>query len=221
MTVERGILTFCTIALGVAAVAQPAFAQVLIDPGFENYAVSAGGFTRPSSGPWTFTNDAGVVEPISPNSSTGALNTWSATRAAFEGQQYACTYANADTIRQQVTFASSGIYRLSLEAFAPGGALTIPGVFANKPLVDGQFRFWFNNSEIGPIWTVPAGQDWTLYSTDINVANPGTYNVGMSNSLTDTFFINYDAFSVTTVPEPVTAPLLGVVLIFRRGRRSI
>src|SRR5690348_15224224 len=102
-------------------------AQTVLDGGFESYDVAAGGFVKPSTGPWTFANDAGVVEPFSPNSATAVLNTWSATRPAFQGQQYASTYAGGDVIRQPVTFDKPGVYELSVYAFAPTGTLTIPG----------------------------------------------------------------------------------------------
>ena len=59
--------------------------QVFTDPGFENYDVNPGGFIQPTFWAWLFGNDAGVVEPPAPNSSTGPLNTWSATLAAVEG----------------------------------------------------------------------------------------------------------------------------------------
>ncbi len=82
--------------------------QAFVDPGFESYGVSAGGFIQPASGPWLFGNDAGLVEPPAPNSSTGPLNTWSAIFSPVEGQQYASTYAGADTLRQMVTFSAPG-----------------------------------------------------------------------------------------------------------------
>src|SRR6185369_1994372 len=85
--------------------------QTLTDPGFEAYTVNSGGFVRPATGPWSFGNDAAVVKPPAPNSSTGPLNTWSATFAAIDGQQYASTYAGGDSIRQFVSFDAAGLYR--------------------------------------------------------------------------------------------------------------
>ena len=93
----------------VAAVwitANTSYGQALTDGSFEAFAVSSGGFVKPTSGPWVFTNDAGVVEPLVPNSSTGPLNTWSATFAAQDGQQYVSTYAGADSISQLVSFSA-------------------------------------------------------------------------------------------------------------------
>ena len=192
----------------------PANAQVVIDGGFENYAVSAGGFVQPSSGPWSFTNDAGVVEPFSPNSSNGPLDTWSATRAAYQGQQYASTYAGADEIRQSVTFAVPGLYDLSVRAFAPSGTLTIPNVFTNAPLTDGQFRFWFGTATTGSTFTVPAGWDWTSYTTRVTVPAAGAYDVGVANQTVDKYFINYDDLRVTAVPEPAAATCITTLLLF-------
>src|SRR3954447_11676174 len=115
-------------------------AQTLTDPGFETYAVTSGGFLKPTTGPWIFGNDAGVVEPVAPNSSTGSLNTWSATFGAIEGQQYASTYAGADSIRQSVSFGAAGQYRVSAYAAAPSGSVTIPGIGAFT-LGNGDFNF--------------------------------------------------------------------------------
>jgi hypothetical protein len=193
--------------------------QTVLDGGFESYAISPGGFVQPTSGPWTFGNDAGVVEPLSPNSSTGPLHTWSATRAAFAGQQYASTYAGGDTIRQSVTFSSPGVYELSVLAFSPDGTLTIPGVFANQPLTNGEFRFWFDGGFAGPTWTVPAGQDWAKYSVTISVAQSGAHAVGVGNTLTDRYFINYDAFQVEPIPEPTMAALQAMILMGFCARR--
>jgi hypothetical protein len=181
----------------------------LFDPGFESYVVSPGGYVKPGIGTWTFTNDAGVVEPIS----------WSATRPAFEGSQYASTYAGTDRISQSVSFDDPGWYQLSVKAFAPGGTLTIPGVFTNGALVDGQFQFVFDNAAYGPMITVPMGQDWTAYSTFVNVSAAGLYRIGVDNALSDRYFINYDDFSVVSVPEPSAVFGLGGVVLMALYRR--
>jgi hypothetical protein len=183
---------------------------VLADPGFENYAVSSGGFLKPTSGSWTFNNDAGVVEPYSPNSSTGPLNTWSATFAPFEGQQYACTYAGADSIWQPVTISSAGVYRISVYAAAPDGNLTIPSV-GTWPLLDGVFAFTVAGHAIGNVHSVPRGSNWTLYQADFSIEKPGGYLLGVRNQLVAPYFINYDAFAVQQVPEPGTLSLLLVL----------
>jgi hypothetical protein len=193
-------------------------AQPVIDGGFENYTVSPGGFVQPSSGPWSFTNDAGVVEPFSPNSSTGPLDSWSATRAAYQGQQYASTYAGADQIRQAVTFTTPGVYQLSVRAFAPAGALTMPGVFTNASLTDGQFRFWFGTAATGSTFTVPAGSDWAGYTARVTVPAAGVYDVGATNWTSDKYFINYDDFGVTPVPEPAGMMLMTLLMILWHSR---
>ena len=213
------VLRICIIALLTGVSGAALQAQSLIDPGFESYDVFPGGYVRLPAGSWTFTNDAGVVEPVSPNSSTGALHTWSATRAAYEGQQYVSTYANIDTVRQSVIFPAAGTYRLSVAAFSPDGMLTIPGVFTNQPLADGHFRFWFGAGETGADLTVPAGADWGVYTTDVTVAAPGTYSVGVSNTVVAKYFVNYDAFQVTAIPEPATFVLLSGSLFLALCRR--
>src|SRR5438045_2010175 len=97
-----------SIALVMSSLAAALHGQVFTDPGFESYSVNPGEFVRPSLGAWLFGGDAGVVEPPAPNSSTGPGNTWSATFAPVDGQQYASTYAGADTIRQGVVFVTAG-----------------------------------------------------------------------------------------------------------------
>ncbi len=181
--------------------------QAFGDSGFENELVSSGGFVRPTSGPWVFGNDAGVVEPFSPNSSTGPLNTWSATLSPMEGGQYASTYAGADTIRQALLFASAGDYRLSVYAAAPTGTLTIPTV-GTFTLVDSEFTLTLNNVAIGSLHTVPLGSGWAQYEAVFTLALPGTYALGIRNTKAAAYFINYDAFGVEAVPEPASSQLL-------------
>jgi len=198
----------------------PVPAQVLTDPSFENYAVTNGGFVQPATGPWVFGNDAGVVEPPAPNSSTGPLNTWSALFAPVDGQQYVSTYAGADTLRQLVSFGAAGDYRLSVFAAAPSGTLAIPGVgmFA---LGSGEFTFTLGNTAIGSVHLVPVGNSWGVYTAEFNIPAPGSYQLGIRNTLAASYFINYDAFAIQPVPEPasVALVLLGVLGLSLRGKR--
>ena len=176
--------------------------QSLTDPGFENYSVISGGFDMPSSGPWEFTNNAGVVEPFSPNSSTAPLNTWSAVYSAYEGQQYASTYAGGDSIRQLVSFDTPGNYTISAYAAAPDGVVTIPPN-GTLPLEDGEFTFTLGiTTDIGALQTVPKGSSWNLYSANFTLDTPGNYWLGIQNTKTLSYFINYDSFTVHSVPEP-------------------
>ncbi|MBE7500197.1 MAG: hypothetical protein HS113_07805 [Verrucomicrobiales bacterium] len=115
-------------------------AAALVDPGFETYAVEPGTFVRPASGPWSFDNDAAVVKPFAPPTSTGSFNTWSAALSPWEGEQYASTYAGGDRLQQTVTFDAPGVFELSVYAAAPAGTLTLPGI-ATVTLGDGEFRF--------------------------------------------------------------------------------
>jgi len=180
--------------------------QVLMDGGFESYTVNSGGFVQPTSGPWLFVNDAGVVEPFAPNSSGGALNTWSATFPPVEGQQYASTYAASESLRQVVSFAAAGPYRIFVSAAGPSGSLTIPSV-GTFTLGDGEFTFLFDNTPVGSLHTVPAGSSWSAFVADFTVTTPGDYPVGVRNTRTAPYFINYDAFAVVPVPEPTVLQL--------------
>jgi hypothetical protein len=213
----------CLLAAAIVAVSLASTAvagQFFTDPGFENYAVEPGQFVRPASGPWSFTNDASVVEPFAPNSSNGVLSTWSATFAPVEGQQYASTYAGSDTIRQSVALAAAGDYQLSVFATAPDGTVTIPGV-GTFTLGDGQFTFTLGNAAIGGTQVVEAGAGWGFYTADFTVASPGNYLLGVRSTLADTYFINYDSFDVRFVPEPSALALAvggGLALaLCRRG----
>ncbi len=191
--------------------------QTLLDPGFESYSVAAGGFVKPTTGPWIFANDAGVVEPFSPPSSTGSLNTWSATFAAIEGAQYASTYGSFDTLEQSVTFAMPGDYLISLYAAAPSGTVTVPPL-PPITLGDGAFRFTLDGVSIGGAYTVQTDVGWTLYTQAFTIAAPGSHTVGVRNSLTAAYFINYDGFAI--VPEPATGLLVLLSLGLGLARRS-
>jgi hypothetical protein len=199
-------------ALALATLPSLLCGQTILNAGFEDDPVSAGGFAKPTTGPWTYNNDAGVVRPFSPNSSTGPLNTWSATFAPIEGQQYVSTYAGSDFVRQGILFVTPGDYRISTYAAAPDGSITIPGV-GTQTLVDGEFSFVLGNLGIGGVKVVPKGSGWALYSTVFTIPSAGTYDLGIRNTLAASYFINYDAFAIQGVPEPGSLILLlGVVL---------
>jgi hypothetical protein len=219
----RTTLGLCTMIEVIAGPVNMGHSQSFTDPGFESYAVSAGSFVRPPSGVWLFGNDASVVKPIAPNSSIGPLSTWSATFVPVEGQQYASTYASGDTLRQSVSFSAAGSYRLSVYAAAPAGSVTIPSV-STFTLVDGEFTFTLANVAIGSLHTVPAGSDWSLFTADFTVASPGSYQLGIRNTLGDPYFINYDDFAIQQVPEP-SAVALGLLggfgIALWRGRRGM
>lgn len=196
-------------------------AQTLLNAGFEDNPVAAGGFLKPTTGPWTFSNDAGIVRPFAPNSSTGPLNTWSATFVPIEGQQYASTYAASDLIRQGVVFGAAGNYRISVYAAAPDGTLTIPNV-GTSTLTDGEFSFVLGNLAIGQTITVPKGSSWNVYNADFTIPSAGTYDVGVRNTKAAAYFINYDAFSIQSVPEPsLLALLLPIGLMVARRNASL
>jgi hypothetical protein len=182
------------------------FAQVLVDPGFESYAVSSGGFLKPTTGAWVFRNDAGIVEPFSPSTSTAVLNTWSATLAPYEGMQYASSYAGGDWFDQEVFFPAAGQYLLSVYAASPSGTLIQAG--GAQQLVDGDFRFAVGGVVTGPTFTPPLDAGWARYRAVINIPAAGNRLVGFHTTKVASYFINFDAFSLTRVPEPASTALM-------------
>lgn len=208
------LILFGLIMMVLLARANPLLGQAFTDPGFEGYSVSAGSVLQPVSGPWTFANDAAVVRPFSPNVSNGT-NTWSATFAPIEGQQYASTYAGLDSLRQTVTFASAGNYRISAFAAAPSGSITLPSAGGGTfPLVSSEFTFTLGGASIGNLNAIDPGSSWTLFSADFSISAPGDYQLGIRNTKIAPYFINYDNFAVQPVPEPsvVALVLLGGLL---------
>ena len=191
------------------------FAQSFIDPGFENDVVSAGQFIRPAESAWYFGNDASVVRPFAPNSSTEPLSTWSATFPALAGEQYASTYAGADQIRQTVLFPAAGEYEVSVYAAAPSGVVVINQ--SPLTLVNGAFTFRLNNSSIGSEFVLSPGTEWQKYSSPFTIPAPGSYTLGILNTLTASYFINYDNFDIQAVPEPGIFSLVLVALPLALG----
>ncbi len=202
------------------------FAQGFTDPGFESYSVSAGQFSRPDTGPWTFVNDAAVVRPYAGNSSLGPLSTWSATFTAPEGQQYASTYAGLDSIVQTVTFSTPGQYRISAVAAAPSGSVMVPPATQPGPLVQGSFYFILAGAQIGSTHTLDPGTTWQPYSAQFVISQPGDYSLGVRNAGAASYFINYDNFSIQVVPEPAMGTLcvLGIAVggfVWRKLRKPL
>jgi hypothetical protein len=197
-------LMFVMLLFGVVASAQ---AITIADPGFESFDVDPGGFTK-ENGAWSFDNDAGVVQPYAPNSSTAILNTWSATFDAIEGEQYASTYAGGDRIFQSVTFEKSGEYLFEVFAAAPGGSVNTGGGYI--PLSWGSFYFQVGLQSAGYFVLYP-DTDWAKYSATAYV-EAGTHLVQIKNGASAPYFINYDAFSLTLVPLPASIWLLGSAL---------
>ena len=97
--------------------------------------------------------------------------------------------------------------------------MTIPSV-GTFPVGDGEFTFTLGNAAIGSLHPVFAGTDWTLFTADFTLAAPGDYQLGLRNTLSSPYFINYDAFAIQPVPEPSTIALglLGALGIAIAGR---
>jgi len=74
-------------------------------------------------------------------------------------------------------------------------------------LGNGEFTFTLGNLAIGSAHVVTAGNSWTLFEADFSIAAPGTFQLGIRNTLASPYFINYDAFAIQPVPEPSTLVL--------------
>ncbi len=190
------LLFLSTILLGAT---HSAHALIITDPGFESYSVDPGGFTK-EAGSWTLANDAGVVEPFSPNSSNGQLDTWSATFAAIEGEQYASTYAGLDSITQSINIPARGLYTFSIYAASPDGSVTIAPHANPFILSTGSFSFEFDGNQLGS-FSIDPGTDWMEYSLTTELS-AGIYTVGVINTARAPYFINYDNFTLSQVPVP-------------------
>jgi hypothetical protein len=193
-------------------------AVILTDPGFESVAVPAGGFSHAGDPAWTFVNDAGVTRPFTNPTSTGALNTWSATFSPIEGSQYASTYALLDSIRQTVAIPA-GTYVLSVYAASPAGSVTIPPIGTSQ-LVTGAFQLTFG-AQSGPIIEMPPGTDWLLSSATFVQSSAGSVAIGVRNSETAPYFVNYDAFTLELIPEPAAIMhfIIGACVVLHTRRR--
>lgn len=217
------IPTLLLAALLTLACTESTPAQAVLDPSFEDYSVDPGGFTKSAAGAWTFENDAGVVEPISPNSSNGPLDTWSATFAALEGTQYASTYAGSDQISQQLSFPAAGEYELSIWAASPRGTVELPNV-GELTLTTGDFQFVLDGSTVGDIHTPPLDAGWARYDATFSVAAAGEHDIGVLNLKSAPYFINYDVLRVSLIPEPSVIGMLVVgwlaLTVVGRRRRA-
>ncbi len=219
MKTRIGIAVF----LGLSFFSIAEGAPILIDGGFEDFAVTEGAFLAPPNpglGPWQFGNNAGVVDPYSPPSSSVGVGTWTATFAPIEGEQYASTYAGLDTLTQSVMFDTAGDYLISVYAAAPRGTVVIPPNPNELTLVAGQFEFTLDGAGIGSLVEIQPGAHWQQFDASFTIDTPGLHTVGVRNTRTAPYFINYDAFSL--VPEPSTGLLImlggGLVAIRRRRR---
>src|SRR5262249_22547698 len=152
------VTTFFVVLLVARSLAA---AQSFVDPGFEAVIVPAGQYLRPVGTAWSYNNDASIVRPYSAPEQLGFPNTWSATFAPFDGAQYACTYAGGDRLEQAISFSSIGTYTISVHAAAPSGVAHFP--HSDVPLDDGVFTFTLDGVDIGTLFTIVPGTDWTPF----------------------------------------------------------
>lgn len=209
------------VLIGLAAVfaCQSAMAQMIQDSSFEGYEVDPGEYLIPKDGPWVFNNDAGIVEPFSPNSTIGVdMDTWSATYTPFDGEQYVSTYASRDSISQMIDIPADGTYIVQIYAAAPDGTIQFPGSDP-KDLVTGGFTISVGN-EISQIFQIAPGTDWSLYAAPF-MLEAGEQELRIANFGLASYFIHYD--NITIVPEPATLTILalgGCAVGLRRRRRQ-
>ncbi|MGB0715190.1 MAG: PEP-CTERM sorting domain-containing protein [Phycisphaerae bacterium] len=206
---------YMVVMLAGCCFGQTSIAQMLQDPSFESYDVAPGEFLIPKDGPWVFNNDAGVVEPFSPNSTLGVdLDTWSATFDAFDGEQYVSTYAARDSISQLVDIPDDGVYIVQVYAAAPDGTIQFPGSDP-KDLVTGGFTISIGD-QTSEVFEIAPGTDWTLYAAPF-VLEAGEQDFRIANFGLASYYIHYD--NIAIVPEPATLSLLALGAFATRLRR--
>ena len=207
------------VSMVVAAVGMcaPSALAFFADPGFESYDVAAGQAVFDNSGPWAFENNGRVVEPYTNGNIGSPPDTWSAVFAPHGGEQYACTYAGADTITQSVMLAP-GSYTVSVWAAAPSGTVTISG--NTLTLVTGGFEFTLDGSPISLVNALDPDTGWTLFSATFAIDTPGSYDVGVHNPVIAPYFIYFDDFALVPAPGIGMAGALAGVALGRRRRRE-
>ena len=148
-----------------------------------------------------------------------AFQVRSAVFPAFDGSQYASTYAGAALFGESLYFASHGTYEVSCFAASPTGSLFLSNFQpVTVQLQPGNFAFQINRQSLGQPVPMMPGTNWTRYSAQFEIPSPGNYEVGVANIIGGPYFIYYDRFSIKllAVPEPTCAAssLFSVPLLY-------
>ena len=207
---------------GFALIGPPEF----LDPGFESHSVENGAYLPHSTAndaPWSFYQNSFIVDPFFSQTYSGSSNTRAATYAPQAGEQYVSTYAGNGGVRQLLTISVPGIYRVATYAASPSGSLFIqtPVTSGTFPMVSGEFRFLFGETQFGETHTTAAGITWQRFNSLVTVNTPGTYFFGAKNTKSGVYFNYYDNFNielVSAIPEPSSAAL-GIFWIAALGLR--
>ncbi len=220
MSLPRYILAAGIVAAGaMAATAQ----NFILNPSFELPVVGAGSYQVFATGQtigagWVVDSSAIAVDVLDKGYASGGV-TWA---PPTHGNQYLYLgdSASAATIRQDVSLAAGGPYRLTFDL---ANFLSFHGTSAKTTV--NVVNLGDSSSVVGggQDFTRPSGAGYASQELDFTVPQAGNYRVLVSNP--DGFGSNVDNFALVAVPEPSAYAILagaGVLgfAALRRFRRA-
>lgn len=195
------------VALGLAAAAACAHSQVLLNQGFENVDALSN---------WVLLNNSSPAGAVSAAWFQGSADTFTAqsgTDASFIASSYN-TAAAGGTLNNWLitpTFSTASAVDVVFYARADGVAGYSDQIsfgWSNGSATPGSFTL------SSPVTVGTSG--WTQYTVHINAQGAGSlgrFAINYSGAADSANYVGIDSFSVTAVPEPSAALLMGAGLL--------